>query len=295
MRNKDGFAAYHPIVLFLYFAILLGFSMFCMHPVVLCFSFGGGICYYGQLKGSRSLTALLKRVLPLLLITIVINPSFNHAGLTILCYLPSGNPLTLESIAYGIAAGLMLMDILIWFACLHEVITADKIMYLFGRVIPSLALLLSMTLRFVPEFMKHFEQVKEAQQMLGRDVANGPLLRRIRNAISCFSIVVTWSLENAVDTADSMLSRGYGSGKRTAYTLYRLEERDRSLILFLCCTALLLSSGGAAGKLFWRYFPDIRGKITDPLTICFLLTFLVLVFLPAIIHEKEERIWKSFK
>lgn len=295
MRSNDGFAKYHPIVLFLYFAILLGFSMFCMHPAVLLFSLGGSICYYGQLKGRKNLSNLLKRVLPLLLITIVINPSFNHAGATILCYLPSGNPLTLESIAYGIAAGLMLMDILIWFACLHEVITSDKIMYLFGRVIPSLSLLLSMTLRFVPEFRKRFEQVKEAQEMMGRDVANGPLFQRIRNAIGCFSIVVTWSLENAIDTADSMKARGYGSGKRTAYTLYRLEERDKDMILLLCCILLLLGSGGANGKLFWRYFPDIRGKITDPFTIFFLLTFLLLVFLPAIIHEKEERIWRSFK
>ena len=35
----------------------------------------------------------------------LINPAFNHEGATLLTYLPSGNPLTLESILYGLAAG----------------------------------------------------------------------------------------------------------------------------------------------------------------------------------------------
>ena len=35
------------------------------------------------------------------------NPAFDHEGATLLAYLPSGNPLTLESIAYGVAAAVM--------------------------------------------------------------------------------------------------------------------------------------------------------------------------------------------
>ena len=38
-------------------------------------------------------------LLPMLLLAAVVNPAFNHEGATLLTYLPSGNPLTLESMA----------------------------------------------------------------------------------------------------------------------------------------------------------------------------------------------------
>ena len=47
----------------------------------------------------------LRVALPVLLLAALVNPAFNHAGVTILIYLPSGNPLTLESILYGRGGG----------------------------------------------------------------------------------------------------------------------------------------------------------------------------------------------
>ena len=46
--------------------------------------------------------------------------------------------------------------------------------------------------------------------------ASGSLLQRLKNAITILSIMVTWALENAIETADSMKSRGYGLPGRTA-------------------------------------------------------------------------------
>ncbi len=37
-----------------------------------------------------------------------------------------------------------------WFSCYNKVMTSDKFIYLFGRLIPALSLILSMALRFVP-------------------------------------------------------------------------------------------------------------------------------------------------
>ncbi len=48
------------------------------------------------------------------------NLAFNHEGATILAYLPSGNPLTLESIAYGFAAAAMLAAVVLWFFLLEH-------------------------------------------------------------------------------------------------------------------------------------------------------------------------------
>ena len=295
MQNKDAFGSYHPLINFLYFGILLGFSMLSMQPVCLVLSAVGAVSYYVTLKGIKAAGFLLRGVLPVFLMTVLINPAFSHEGSTTLCYLPTGNPLTLESILYGIAAGIMMVGILLWFACFTEVVTSDKFVYLFGRIIPALSLLLSMTLRFVPRFTSQFSAVREVQKTLGRDTENGSLLRRIKNAVACFSIVVTWSLENAIETADSMKSRGYGTKKRTAYSIYRFEDRDKTALCFLIFCGLFLLSTGLAGKLFWRYFPDIRGVVTDPLTISAEFCFMLLCAMPIFLDRKEEKVWNSLR
>ena len=69
-----------------------------------------------------------------------------------LFYLKDGNPVTLESILYGVGSGIMLACVVSWFSVFHAVMTSDKFMYLFGKVIPAFSLLLSMCLRFVPRF-----------------------------------------------------------------------------------------------------------------------------------------------
>lgn len=101
----DAFSRYHPLVNFLFFALVLAYSMVLMHPVCLAVSLTGALVYAGELGGRRALAGHLKFALPVLLLAAIVNPAFNHAGITILTYLPSGNPLTLESILYGLAAG----------------------------------------------------------------------------------------------------------------------------------------------------------------------------------------------
>ena len=105
---SDPFSRYHPAVNFLFFALVLVFSMVLMHPVCLLISLLGAVLYVIQLNGRKGLRFSLKIALPVMLLAALVNPAFNHAGVTVLAYLPGGNPLTLESILYGLAAGCML-------------------------------------------------------------------------------------------------------------------------------------------------------------------------------------------
>ena len=111
----DAFSRYHPLVNFLFFALVLAYSMVLMHPVCLAVSLLGALLYAGQLEGRRALARHLRVALPVLLLAALVNPAFNHAGVTILIYLPSGNPLTLESIAYGFAAAAMLAAVVLFY------------------------------------------------------------------------------------------------------------------------------------------------------------------------------------
>ena len=293
MPVRDAFSGYHPAVCFLYFVLVLGLTMLVMHPVSLAVSLGSAIAYSVMLNGRRAVRFQLRIILPMMLLAALVNPAFNHAGVTVLAYLPSGNPLTLESILYGIAAAAMLAAAMSWFSCYTAVMTSDKFVYLFGRVIPALSLVLSMTLRFVPRFTAQLHVVREAQSCIGRGTENGSMRRRVRNAVTILSIMVTWALENAIETADSMKSRGYGLPGRTSFSIYRLDSRDRGALGWLCFCGVYLVCGGLAGGLDWQYTPVFGGAAMTPFTVSFQLVVLALCLTPVIIDIAEDRRWRQ--
>ena len=295
MRNKDAFSGYHPTVNFLYYALVLLFSMCLMHPVYLLISLTGALAYDIYLKGRKAVRFAVMGLLPMAAVAALVNPAFNHEGQTILTYLPSGNPLTLESMLYGVAAAVMLASVVLWFSSYNEVMTSDKFVYLFGRVIPALSLVLSMALRFIPKFKSQMDVVAEAQSCIGRDTKTGSVIRRVSNAIKIFSIMVTWSLENAIETADSMRARGYGLPGRTAFSIYRFDDRDKNVLAWLIFCGAYILSGWLAGGMYFRYYPTVKTVLWTPLTISFMFVYLALVLTPVTLDRKEDRQWKSLQ
>ena len=289
---KDSFSSCHPAVNFLYFTLVLLFSMFFLHPYCLFISLLCSFGYAFYLKRNRALQFQLKFMLPLLLITALINPAFNHRGVTILFYLHNGNPITLESILYGLAASTMLISVLCWFSCYNEVMTSDKFIYLFGRIIPALSLIFSMVLRFVPKFKAQIRVVSNAQKCVGRDGSNGKLLERIRHGIRILSIMVTWALENAIETADSMRSRGYGLKGRTAFSIFRLDSRDKLMLAAIALTGGYVLFGAGMGAVSFRYFPSIKWAGMGGFEASVIAAYLLLSLLPVILNIWEDRKWK---
>ena len=291
MKNRDTCSSYQPLIKFRYFGLVLVFSMFFMHPVSLTISLACAIAYNVYLNGRKAVRFQLLYMLPMMLLAAFVNPAFNHEGATLLCYLPTGNPLTLESILYGVAAAMMLAAVITWFSCYNAVMTSDKFVYLFGRVIPALSLVLSMTLRFVPKFKAQFQVVSEAQHCVGRDTSTGSVLQRLKNAVTILSIMVTWSLENAIETADSMKSRGYGLPGRTAFSIYRFDDRDRAALLWLGFCGFYILAGWMAGGLDWRYYPTMKGAAMTPHAVSFQLVYLALCLTPVILNRLADRKW----
>jgi len=241
---KDTFSGYHPVINMLYFTVVLIFSMFFTNPVCLVISFSCAFIYSVYLNGKKTLKFNLVFMLPMLIITALINPLFNHQGVTILAYLPGGNPLTLESVITGITAALMLITVISWFSCFNKIMTSDKFVYLFGRFIPAISLILSMSLRLVPRFKAQIKIISDAQKCIGRDMSNGNLMQKIKNGIKILSVMITWALENAIETADSMKSRGYGLPDRTAFSVFKFRKRDfyALIYVFLCGIYIFVSA-----------------------------------------------------
>jgi energy-coupling factor transport system permease protein len=185
----------------------------------------------------------------------------------------------------------MLIAVILWFSCYNAVMTSDKFVYLFGRIIPALSLVLSMTLRFVPKFAAQAKAVSEAQRCVGRDTRTGTLLQRIKNGVTIISILVTWALENAIETADSMRGRGYGLPGRTAYSIYRFDERDRMALLWLSFCGLSTIAAWIAGGFYWRWYPSVKSVPFYPVVIFFNLVYLALCFTPLIMDLYADRRW----
>ena len=295
MISRDAFSSCHPTVNFLYFGLVLLFSMCFDHPLCRFVSLAGALCYALYLNGRKAAGFTLKYMLPMLLLTAIINPAFSHEGVTILSYLPSGNPLTLESILFGASAALMLVAVILWFSCYNSVMTSDKFVYLFGRIIPALSLVLSMTLRFVPKFRAQIRTVSEAQRCVGRDVRSGTVLQRIRNGVTILSIMVTWTMENAIETADSMRGRGYGLPGRTAYSIYRFDERDRMALLWLAFCGMTIIAAWIAKGFYWRWYPSVKFTPFIPIVIFFHLVYIALCFTPLLMDLYADRRWKQLQ
>lgn len=293
--KQDVFASYHPAVSFLYFLLVIGCSMFVMHPVFLILSCIGGFSYYLYLKGRKAVKTAILMMLPVFLLSAIVNPLFTHEGVTLLGYFGNGNPLTLESILYGLGAGIMLVSVLNWFACYQVVMTSDKFIYLFGKAIPAMSLILSMVFRFIPKFQSQIQKISESQKCIGRDISNGSPVSRARHGMKILSIMTTWSLENSVETADSMKSRGYGLRGRNNFSIYRFDNRDRLITTAMALMGILVLIGILTKNVHFLYYPMLRMNKTTPFSILCYLSYGILCFLPLAINKIEDIKWHYLK
>lgn len=311
---ENGFKGYHPAANLIFFVSIVVFGMLLKHPVTLAVCFAAALCYYIRLCRKAAVRSFLAFLMPMLLGVLIINGLFSHYGITPLATLPDGNKMTLESIVYGFVLGVATVTIIMWFFCYGEVVTADKFMFIFGRFLPTGALVISMILRFVPLYRNRLHIIAEAQQGIGKGYMQGNIFERMKNSGKIISILITWSLENAVETADSMKARGYGASHRKNYGKFRFGKRDVAFIIITVLIDVILAIGYIKKALYCVYNPYIVinpsadfGKTyfinelnltLNPVSafgIATLISFTALCFLPVVIDLKEEIKWKRIK
>lgn len=290
--HRDVLYDSHPAVSGLYFLFVLLLTMCVQHPLCVLFSLCGAFWYHVCLYGGKKTLKTLPSYAAVFLLTALINPAFQHQGVTVLGYLPSGNPLTLESILYGLNAAGMLSAVLVWFSCVQTVFTTDKLLHVTGRAAPAVSLVISMTLRFVPRFRAQASAVRSARQGMG--ITGGTSrLSRMRDGLRTLSVLLTWSMENALETGDSMRARGYGLPGRTSYSPAVWSVRDRWIAAWTVFCGAFVSFGAAAGGLRWKFYPAVRGAALSPLTVGFFVVYGGLCITPAILNRWEVRKWKK--
>ena len=283
----------HPLPAFVYFLMILLLTMFTSHPVAVGISYFSALFFCGMLLGVKKLFASLAYTLPITLLIALANPLFVHRGETILFFL-NDNPVTLEAILYGVQSAFMIMAVFYWCRNYSRVMTSDKFIYLFGRILPKLSLIFSLSLAFLPKLKRKYREIDRAQKALGF-YAGKSRFDKVRAKMRVLSILLTNSLESAVTTADSMCARGYGLKGRSSFALYRVTPADMAFL-----AATLLAGSALVVMLFFgvgdfHYYPAMSKLSWSPLFSCFVLIFALLAFLPTASEIREDLLWHRLR
>lgn len=289
-----AFDRFHPLVNALYFLFAVVFGCLFLHPAAVMLAYAAALSYCFILYGRKKGTERLLLSIPAFMAAAVINPLFNHDGVTILGYWPSGNPLTAESIYYGACFAGVLIGVLMLCGMLRAVMTSDKMLYLTGRIFPTLSLILSVCLRFVPELIDRTKETAAAQKCIGR-LPDKRLMTRMRFALGVFSVVLTGCLENAADTADSMRARGYGLAGRSAFSIFTVTKRDVGALIFLSFNAAVTIFGALSGAFSVTFFPSVKTAAFSPITLWYYAAYAALLFFPSLSELWEVIRWHCAK
>jgi len=247
----------------MFFASVIVLTLLSYHPAILGLSFVAAAMCSLRYVGLKAFIKSLTWLIPLASIVVLFNTLFNRRGATELLTLYPSLPglfeqhgqqqqltFTLESLLFGLSIALMLTAIMLWFRLYQEFMTADKFLYLFAPLAPTMALSIAMVQRWIPLTKYRWQQIRAAQKALNPHVGSGRhsgkypgmnsdepsdelhaegrqgshrkhrsqirhrkqgRLSSYRSLAPSFSALMSWSMEDAIQTADSMQARGYSS------------------------------------------------------------------------------------
>ena len=290
MSEGFGFRSLHPAVLLIYFAGGIAFGMLLFHPLILLCGWIACLLVNWHLDGGRAWRRWLVPMFSMLLFLLLINPLVSHRGRTVWFYL-GDIPITYESVAYGVTMAIFLLGLLTLFVAYRIVLTESKFLYLFARISPKFALLVMMATGLIPRLRRRLADLTLIQQTRGIDVRSGTVAARARSGIRIVASLLAWTLEDALQTADSMQARGYGTGPRSAYSSYAFRARD-------CLTAAgLLLAAGAAAFAWWQGYGDLHiYPRLEPIALhagdwLALGAYVLFLLLPLVWEWRDRRAW----
>ncbi|MEG3068939.1 MAG: energy-coupling factor transporter transmembrane component T [Syntrophaceticus schinkii] len=284
------FESFHPLVIFLYYVIVLFVTMFTNHPIVLLCALTGGIAFSGTLSTGRQLLSDIGFYLLLFILLSLANPLFTHNGETVLFFM-NDNPVTKEAFVYGEFIAIMIIAVIFWSKCLNQVMTTDKVLFLFGRVVPKLSLILAMALRFIPLFKRQAIIINNSQKTMGLYAADN-IPDKVKGTVRVFDSLIGWSIENSLETADSMKARGYGLPERSAFSIFSMHRSDLMMFGLMASFLLLFFTGKHAGLLIFQYYPTLGQIYYSGWSVGLYALTALFMFFPSIIEIMEKIKWK---
>ncbi len=269
-----AFDVVHAAVPATLFVGVVALSMLAVQPVLTAVSLAGALLFSLLARGGAATARGLAWQLPLLALVCLLNPLFSASGSTLLFKL-GPRSVYLESLAYGATMGGLMVAVVLWFEGAATVLTQDRLLALAPRRARALPLVAGMVAQLVPQLLHRSRDVRAS---LAACTAAGPRPGSRDALTRTSSLLLSWSLEESLERADSMRARGWESGRpRTAYRPELLRWRD---VAVLAGNAVLLAlaavcAWGLCSQ--WRFYP----RITALGPWWAYVPFVLLAFLPA--------------
>ncbi len=289
MREESGnepvaaFAMSHPAVPALYMVLTLGLTMFSMQPVLIALSLAGGLAYGFATRGAARTLGALRWQLPVILIIALVNPLFSASGSTELFRIGM-RAVYLESMVYGLCMGGLFVASVLWFEAAASMLEYDKVLALLGNAAPVIALMISMCMRLIPQFLRRGRTVLAVQDAI--DVPGRAPADPARSRLRASSVLMGWGMEDSLERADAMRSRGWGAAtRRTTYARYRLGRSDVAALVGLALFGAAAVAAAWAATTQYSFYPQLSVPAPWPGYI----VYAAWMVLPCVLHAIDEK------
>jgi energy-coupling factor transport system permease protein len=295
-RDKDTVIhALSPLAKLAWGGGLVILSLIFNHPVYILILFLSIIPMVKLAGVGREWASALKFSLWLGLSIIVINALFSYHGDHVLLAAPFrlpviGQPvITLEAIAFGAVMALKLAVIISVFTLINLIVHPDDIMAVLLKMrLPYKSVLVtSLSTRFVPCLVEDMGRISDGYRTRGVQLDAGSWLRKIKNRGKMTTALLSNSLDRAVQIAEAMEARAFGSGqKRVFYKDINISKMDAVTL----GVGLLPLAAGIAVRVLgygdYQYYPNLTsigfggwGWVMPAIMIVLLVAILPLAFL----------------
>ena len=111
----------------------------------------------------------------------------------------------------------------------------------FKLPVHELALMMSISLRFIPTLMDETDKIMKAQMARGSDLSAGPMKDRLKAVVPLLVPLFVSAFKRAEDLATAMEVRGYRGGEgRTKYRQLKWTAKDSISLVLLVVVAVIL-------------------------------------------------------
>ena len=196
-----------------------------------------------------------------------------------------------ESILFGFCVGVRIAVIIMLFGCMFAIISSDKVIYIFGRISPKLSLYIAIMLRSIPRIKQRGEKIDLGRKGIGKSYSQGSIIARMKNGMAHISSVISITIEDFIDSSNSMKARGYSLKGRTSFSLYEIDNRDRGFIITMYFFIIMIWGAWVLGYTNIYYDPKIVISGYGATDILFCLIYGLLLGMPLIseiIYEKSK-------
>lgn len=287
----------HPCTIVSFIGAVFLLSLIFTHPIYLLgllVAVGIVIIAAGNLS---EWMVYLKYSVMMLIVIMIVNAIFVQAGHTVLFVGPKVPVLgrikiTLEALAYGAGMGIRLLVIISVFCLYTYSVQPDKVLNLFSSWGNKSVLAITLSTRLFPLMMNDFKRITEIQRCRGVKFDTGKWWERAKNLLPVISVMLLSCLERALQLAESMHARGYGSGSRSIYSRDLWRPRDYIILIAVVVGLIIGVITALKGWSSYSYYPRlVKFSFNE---VVFVLPLFIVFIIPAILNWGWSK-WLLFR